>query len=451
MDNKLGTELLNGYQGAVRGAMEAGAEFIGVAYSIPPKPFEGATIYHSSFSVLSAAFGAALSGKRAFCFLEELTVEELACYSLCGVNGALVILFCEDNEYLKWNVREIFKSAHFPVLEPSDPSEIKRFVKIAFNMSEKYDVPVIVRASVANLLSMCDVDIYAPKTIKDRAYKKDATKYVLLPATIKLCEDDVCERDRRLKKDGETFPIHTEEHRGEDVGVVACGEQAALAAAALSEASILKLGSSFPLPVEKIKAFAQKVKKLYVVEEFPYIELELIKQGVKCFGAACFPREGRKSVADIQTYIGHSAFTAENGLPVRAPDFCYDCPYLPVFFSLKNKGKTVFTSVGCTSLGGSFVAVNEVSVARPIAAAIAFSSPSYAIVNEWELLKESDALSKLKESSATVIVLKNGDVFDVVKVVDAFGIKAEIIKDAMPENYVEKLYVYENARCKYAK
>lgn len=410
MEEKIDSILLNGYEAALRGAYEANASFLSSLKRRPSfriKNDFGINVdkYYSSESALSLAFGAALSGKRAFCMIDEIPSDVLACYSLCGINGALVILYIEDNEYIKWDSRLIFKSAHYPILEPFDAASIKRFVKIAFNMSEKYDVPVVVRTSKALLSSLSLVDIYQPKIIKDRAYKKDASKYVLLPSTISLCEDDVIERDRRLKKDGETFPIHTVKEGG-NIGVIAAGEDAELALSGLKDASVLKLGSTNPLPINMIKEFASKVGKLYCIESRPFIELELIKNDIRCIGVGLFPREGRKTVADIESWIGRSDFATDKGLPVRSPDFCNDCPLVPLFVALKGIKLPVFTDLGCGAYSGGFLASGEVSVASPLGAAISFSEKEecVCVINEDSLLKNVELLPRLSDKLKLIVL-----------------------------------------------
>ncbi|MBQ7652876.1 MAG: hypothetical protein IJS93_00690 [Clostridia bacterium] len=503
MEEKIDTLLLNGYQGAIRGAYEAGAKFIGAVKTLPPvygvevscvtdlnagkaasqeaeressggvkstgvtenhcekasyqesngedgggvqatgedvdvdvstcqANDESATakeglsltdVFSSSDSVLSAAFGAAVGGKRAFALIDSLPTSQLACYSLTGVNGALVILFVED-AFIRWDSRAIFKSAHFPVLEPSDSLEIKRFVKIAFNMSEKYDVPVVVRASKILMDSLSSVDVYPQKIIKDRAYKKDASKYSLLPSTVALCEDDVVERDRRLSKDAETFPIHQLIERGSNIGVIAAGEEADIAINSLPEASVLKLGSSNPLPLLKIEEFSKTVKKLYVLEERPFIELALIKMDIKCFGASLFPREGRKSAADVEGWIGKKDFTTDKGLAVRSPDFCNDCSLVPLFIALKAAKIPVFTDLSCPSLSAGFLSVGEVAVDNPLLTAVYFSAPSVAVLFDYELLKHAEGLQKIPSSQVELIIIKTNFSTNISSLLSAFGISA---------------------------
>jgi|GEM_PF-5663567 len=456
MEEKLDTLLLNGYQAALRGAKEAGATTFTVVKTEKAKSDDNTLcqVFDTSSAALSFAFGGAVVGKRAFTIINELPCEELACYSLCGVNGALVILFVE-NETVKWDSRQIFKSAHYPVLEPYDSQSIKRFVKIAFNMSEKYDVPVVVRVSKTLFLSSGLVDIYEPKVVKDRLYKKDASKNVLLPSTVALCEDDVIERDRRLKKDGETFPIHVSAIKG-SIGVIAVGEEARIAEEGLPEASILRLGTSNPLPIQTIKDFCSKVKKIYCIEERPFIELELIKNGIKCFGSSIFPREGRKSVADIEGYIGKGDFETDKGLPVRTADFCNDCPLVSLFVNIKKSKSIVFTDMNCAILSGGFLGANDVAISDPLPSAIEFSKkfPCVCVIETNSLLKGLESLSLIDESKLCLIIIDTNKKIDIQSLLSAFGLKGDRINLKTEEpslgfDQTPKIYITENVDCKY--
>lgn len=420
MSEVIENQLMQAYYAMFRGAYESGVSECSLGskffshLSLPKYEEMQINNFSDDKTALSYAFGVALSGKRTLCFIQDIPFNLVSQYSYTGVNGALVVVYLEDNSFVEYDSRPFFKTCNYPIFEPSDAKELKKFVKISFNFSEKYDVPVIIRVSRNLLNSFSDVPIVAKKDIKDKPYKKDASKYVLLPSTIKLCAEDIVERNRRLVADVGSFPVNVETRLDNKIGVIASGEIAQMVKESMPQASLLALGISNPLPMEKIKAFAESVGELYVIEEHPFIETALIKEGIKCKGEVLFPREGRRTVADIASWItGETAPQTETRYGIRTPEFCNDCGLVPVAFSLKKFGLPVFTDIGCGILSGCFMSANEVGISCSIVSALAFSKTQKCIsfLLENEFIEQLTALQKLDLSNICIVVAVDNDNF----------------------------------------
>lgn len=453
-------KLMQGYSAMFRGAYESGVSacLLGAnSFSHQELPtYEGMEIkkMRNDKSSLSYAFGLALAGKRTLVFMQEIPVSLVSEYSYTGINGAVVIVYVEDNSHLEYDSRPLFKACNYPIFEPSDAKELKRFVKISFNFSEKYDVPVVIRVSRNLLNSFSDVPLGERKNILDKPYKKDSSKYVLLPSTIKLCAEDIVQRNLRLSQDAETFPVNTTTMKDKKIGVIASGEIAKMAKEAMPHASVLALGISNPLPMEKIKAFCESVGEVYVLEEHPFIETALLKAGIKCKGVELFPREGRRTVQEIASWImGEVAPQTETRYGVRTPDFCTDCGIVPIAFTLKKFGLPIFTDTGCGILAGCFMSANEVGVSCSFLSAVAFSvsQRAIALLLENEFFEHVTALKDVNLTNlATVVVVDNDDykaylpiVGDCVEITASEFLKLQSIESKIYFVKAEKVCKYE--------
>lgn len=407
-------KLMQGYSAMFRGAYESGVSacLLGAkSFSHQSLPvYDGMEITRlpNDKAALSYAFGLALAGKRTLVFMQEIPVKLVSEYSYTGINGAVVIVYVEDNSHLEYDSRPLFKACNYPIFEPSDAKELKRFVKISYNFSEKYDVPVVIRVSRNLLNSFSDVPVGERKVILDKPYKKDNSKYVLLPSTIKLCAEDIVARNARLAKDVESFPVNVETLKDKKIGVIASGEIAEMAKEAMPKASILAIGISNPLPMEKIKHFCASVGEVYVIEEHPFIELALLKEGIKCKGVELFPREGRRTVAEIASWImGENSPQTETRYGLRTPDFCTDCGIVPIAFTLKKFGLPIFTDTGCGILAGCFMSANEVGISCSLLSAAAFSvsQRAVALLLENEFFEHITALNDLDLTNVSIVVV----------------------------------------------
>lgn len=455
-----GFEFLNGFQAISRGAYEGGASFFAIQeyeHLVFPS-YDGlqSDIFQTSSDALGVAFGYALAGKRSQVFISDLPIKLLSDLSYTGVNGALVILYLEDCSDLQLDSRPLFKSLHLPIMEPSNPSEVKRFIKIAYNMSEKYDVPIVVRCNKDMLNCSMEVEVGPPKCIQDRPYKRDMSKYALSSATLKLCMDDIVERENRLAKDGERFPIHTIYDKTSKRGIVAAGEYADLANEVLSD-KVLKIGTSYPLPINKIREFANTVDSLVVIEEHPFIQEILLSCGIVCKGREYFTREGRHSSREIAYALGRGpALVEDTKLPIRTADFCKACPYAPIFIALKGYSGKVITSRGCSVYASGYLSVAEVAMDCPISIASGFSSyvKPIVVINERDLLKEANILQFACKKGVKLVVLC-ADSYDARKLLEAFDIsyrECDLKSESININFEEKVLIVRAEKiCKYEK
>ncbi len=369
--------LMDGYNAAFVGAYEGGAShfvFGSMPYdhrSIPDVDIAVKTISDEK-AALSFAFGLSLSGKRTVCLLSSIPFDLASMYGFTGVNGALVILYVEDNDRIGYDSRSFWSACNYPVFEPSDPYEIKRFIKISFNFSEKYDIPVVIRVHRRLLDSFCYVERAEKKEIKDKPFKKDPSKYVLLPSTLKLCREDAEIRRLRIAKDVDSFPVNTVTESGGNIGFIASGPIARSIKECISDASIFSIGISNPLPISRIKEFADKYSKLYVIEEHPFIELELIKNGISCVGEALFPSSGPRTVREIASQILKKPVVEKRSEHLHVPDMCESCGFGAVLSKVKDFKYPIFTDNGCGVLGAISLGSTEVGIKYSLPTALAF-------------------------------------------------------------------------------
>ena len=274
-----------------------------------------------------------------------------------GVNGGLVILAADDpgmhSSQNEQDTRFYARSAHIPMLEPSDSAEAKEFTKLAFALSEKYDTPVFVRTTTRLAHSQSFVEEEEREEVPLRPYVKDVSKYTMMPSSAIGRHVAVEAREDRLAADVNGFDINREEMRDKALGVVCSGVVYEYVREALPDASVLKLGMVYPLAIEKARAFSEKVDRLVVVEELePFIENQLKAHGVKCEGKDLFSKQGELSVAIIrEKLLGVKTNAEKSDLPVRPPVMCAGCPHRGVFYILNKLKLTVSADIGCYTLG----------------------------------------------------------------------------------------------------
>lgn len=453
-------KLLTGFESVFRGAYESGAYCSVVDKRLYAKNplFKNdnlnVIVLDDEKTVLSYAFGLTLSGKRTLCFLSSIPFDLAVQYGYSGINGALVIVYLEDNDCLEYDSRPFFATCNYPIFEPSCPQELKRFVKISFNFSEKYDVPTVIRVDKHLLDSLESIVLGEPKSIQDKPYKKDSSKYVFIPSTIRLCSEDIATRNERLSKDCEDFPINVCTEGKGKIGVIASGQIAKSVLEVMEGASVFSLGMSNPLPIEKIKSFAKSVQKLYVIEEHPFIENILRKNRIECEGENLFPRSGRRTVSDIVTRIlKKDIFTGESNLGVRTPDFCVDCGLVPVCLALKKKKIPVFTDNGCGVFAGCFLGASEVGLlsALPTATAFSRSTECVCLLTQSEFASEINTILQLfYELPTTVVAVDNTDYQRFLPVLKDKTIEINYEDFAKIERFERKIYfVRVDKVCKY--
>ena len=363
-------KLLLGDFAVARGAYEAGVK---VATAYPGTPSteitEEISRYDEVYSewspnekvALEVGIGAAIRGARTLVSMKHVGLN-VACDPLftsvyTGVNAGLVIAVADDPSVFssqnEQDTRLTAVSARIPVIEPSDSREAKDFTKAAFEISEKYDTPVILRITTRVAHSQSQVELCEREERHVKEYKKDIAKYVMMPANAKRKHVVVEERLEKLSEDANGFSFNQIEEGDGEIGIICAGGVYQFVKEALPNASVLKLGMRYPLPYKLIEKFAKSVKRCIVAEELaPHIETLVKAHGIKVEGKNLFPLNGEFSASLIRERvlgekIGHKA--AE--VPARPPVLCSGCPHRGVFYVLSKLKLNVLGDIGCYTLG----------------------------------------------------------------------------------------------------
>ncbi len=363
--------IMLGNEAFARGAYEAGCK-VSAAYPGTPSTeiSENIVRYEEIYSewspnekvALEVAIGASLSGVRAMASMKHVgfnvASDPLFTVSYSGVNGGLVVIVADDpglySSQNEQDTRAVARAAKVPVLEPSDSSEAKEFVKIAFEISEKYDTPVIIRSTTRLSHSRGMVSLDDRMNIEDKPYARDAAKYVMMPANAKVRHLAVEKRELALMVDGCSLPVNRVEYDDLSIGVITSGIPYQYVKEALPNASVLKLGIVNPLPRKLIEEFASRVERLYIVEELdPIIEEQVRSWGIKAVGKEILTVQGEYSANLLRKALGGEDLTIEQAaqVPNRPPILCPGCPHRSVF-SVLNKLKIHGAGdIGCYTLG----------------------------------------------------------------------------------------------------
>lgn len=316
---------------------------------------------------LEVALGASIGGARAFCGMKHVglnvAADPLYTAGYTGVNGGLVICVADDpgmhSSQNEQDSRHHAIASKVFMLEPSDSQECKDFVKTGFDLSEKFDTPVIVRMSTRVAHSQSAVELCDRQGDELKEYTKNAAKYVTLPANARKLHVTVEERLKKAAEYGNDCPFNRVEiNEGAGFGVITSGIAYQYAREALGDkASYLKLGLVNPLPVDIIKNFAEKYETVYVIEELDdIIETHCKKNGINVIGKEIFSRIGELSQAIVAEKIlgkTNEFDTFAENVPVRPPVMCAGCPHRGLFYCLNKLKVTVTGDIGCYTLGAA--------------------------------------------------------------------------------------------------
>ncbi|NWG31061.1 MAG: 4Fe-4S dicluster domain-containing protein [Rhodocyclaceae bacterium] len=370
---------LSGNEAVARAVWESGCK-VAAAYPGTPSTemLEVLSTYpdiYTEWSVnekvsLEVAIGAAFAGSRAFCAMKHVGMnvasDALMTLTLTGVIGGLVIAIADDvglsSSQNEQDSRFWGRFAHVPVFEPSDSQEAYEMTKLAFDFSEKHQVPVILRMTtrINHVKALVTVGERMPHD-NPGGFKKDPARWVMTPAGAGRRIPLMFERDAILLAEAESSPLNVVES-GSDrrVGFVASGPAWMHVREAFPAMPALKLGFSCPVPVEKIRAFAKTVERLVVVEEVePLVEKELKAAGIACHGKDILPKQGELAPNVLKPAIARllGEPVPENlakPAPVfpRPPTMCVACPHLGVYYTLSQiKNLTISGDIGCYTLG----------------------------------------------------------------------------------------------------
>lgn len=365
--------LMSGNEAIAEGAWEAGAT-IGVAYPGTPSTetlenFAKKDDVYAEWCTnekvaIEVGMGASAAGARVLATMKHVGVnvaaDPLFTSAYTGVGGGVVVLAADDpGMYSSQDEQDSHwyaQAAHIPMVDPSDASEALEFTKRAFDLSEQFDVPFFIRSSVRIAHTKTPVEPGQRHAVEQKPYEKDPSKWVMMPAFAKPRRVVQLKRIDELKAFAEATDLNRIERRGSEVGVVCAGAVYQHVAEALPDASILKLGLTWPLPKQKIADFAASVDRFYVIEEASeYLTTQVAALGVQ---QDAFPQplkaDGELSPGLIRKAMGleDPAFTpAPQDVPARPPALCPGCPHRLVFRELNRLKAIVTGDIGCYTLG----------------------------------------------------------------------------------------------------
>ncbi len=370
-------KLWTGNEAVARGLYEAGVRFASAYPGTPSTEIlENVANYKEIDAewapnekvAMEAAIGASIAGVRSFAAMKMVGVnvaaDPLYTFSYLGINGGFLFVSADDpgmhssqNEQDNRNYAKAMKIAMF---EPSDSQECLDMVKEAYKVSEEYAVPIMLRMTTRVCHSKSLVVDDERQDIPHVPYVKQRDKMDAIPAISKQRRYVVEEREQRLKAYAEICPFNTEEMHDTKIGIIAAGAAYMYAKEALGDnASYLKLGFTYPLPMQKIRDFAAKVDTLYVVEELdPFMEEAIKAAGIPCHGKDVIPGIDELNPNIVAKGIlgeaKHGVTVPDSLFVPRPPALCAGCPHRGFFYELAKKKNTVMVGdIGCYALGGA--------------------------------------------------------------------------------------------------
>lgn len=373
--------LLSGNEALALGAWEAGVAYASAYPGTPSTEilenlagYQGVKAEWASNEkvAVDAAFGACLSGGRALAAMKHVGVnvaaDSLFSISYTGVRGGLVIITADDpgcwSSQNEQDNRRYAKFAKIPCLEPADSQEAHDFIGAAFAMSEEFDTPVLLRSTTRLSHSKTPVDVNPPRqraVLGSAPFVPDPAKLVMIPARARLRHSLVEQRVQHLAELAEISPLNRIEWRSERVGIITSGIAYQYAREIFADASILKLGMSYPLPDRLMHAFATGVERLLVIEELdPFFEEHVRALGLAVEGKRYFPMAGELSLDVVRRGavalglarpLAPAATVQPVNLPPRIPALCPGCSHRSVFYALRKLKLQVMGDIGCYSIG----------------------------------------------------------------------------------------------------
>lgn len=369
---------LTGNEAIARGAWEAGVR---VAAAYPGTPSTEimenlgrypASDLHAQWSTnektaLDVAIGASFAGVRALAAMKHVglnvAADALMSFSYIGVNGGLVLVVCDDpgihSSQNEQDTRLFARFAQVPILEPSDGQEALEFTRAAFELSERFDTPVIVRSTTRLSHTRSVVTVGERAETPARTFDERPAKNVMIPAHARQRHGAVLERERGLAEEFETSPLTRVEAGDGPVGIITAGITYTYVRECLPDAPVLKLAASYPLPEKTIRDFCAGLDRVIVVEELePVIENALKVMGIDSEGKSLFPREGEFSPEVVREGLARAGLIEPRGKSaafefqpmVRPPVLCAGCPHTSCYMALRSMDARVAGDIGCYTL-----------------------------------------------------------------------------------------------------
>lgn len=370
--------LLTGNEAVARGAFEAGVTYASAYPGTPSTEILENMIEYKEDLIaewapnekvaLESVIGASMAGARTIAAMKHVGVnvaaDPLLTIGYTGITGGLVLVSADDpgchSSQNEQDNRYYAKFAKIAMIEPSDSEESKEYVKAAFEISEQFDVPVLFRMTTRVCHSKGLVEMGERKNVEIIPYKKQPQKYISAPAHAKMLHPIVEDKLVRLEKFSNETELNRIEWGSKKIGIITSGVAYNYAKEVFGDdASYLKLGFTFPLPMDKIRAFSKEVEILYVIEELePFIEEQMKAAGISCIGKEKISRIGElnpdivaKALLGIERETVHPDPAQIVGRP---PTLCAGCPHRGFFFALSKKKNVVITGdIGCYTLGSA--------------------------------------------------------------------------------------------------
>ncbi len=366
-------QLMLGNEAVARGLYEAGCSFVSSYPGTPSTEItEAVAKYQEVYAewapnekvAMESAFGASLAGHRSFCGMKHVglnvAADPLFTISYTGVNAGMVIGVADDagmhSSQNEQDSRHYARASKIPMLEPSDSAEALAFAKAAYEISEQFDTPV--------LLKMCTRVSHSQSVVETgerqehlKEYQKDIAKYVMMPGNAKRRHPVVEARTAALTEFAETTDLNRIENgASKDMGIITSSTSYQYVKEVFGDTyPVMKLGLIWPLPIDKIKTFAASVKKLVIVEELDsFIENHCKNMGLACEGKSlfsCIDELSQNKIAEKMTEAPVCGSKVDAQIPPRPPVMCAGCPHRGLFYTLKKNKLTVLGDIGCYTLG----------------------------------------------------------------------------------------------------
>lgn len=369
--------IMTGNEAVARGAYEGGLVFASAYPGTPSTEIlENIVNYKADIYcewapnekvALEAAIGASVAGVRSMAAMKHVGVnvaaDPLFTFAYTGVTGGCVLVSADDpgmhSSQNEQDNRNYATAARVLMLEPSDSQEAKDFMKLGLELSEQFDTPVLLRLTtrVCHSKSLVELGERVEKPIVK--YEKNIAKFVATPANGKVMRKNLVGRLKSMEEYAVTAEINKPEYNGDEIGVISSGIAYQYAREVFGEnVSYLKLGMTFPMPMDLIKEFAGKVKTLYVIEEMdPYIENHLKMAGISCIGKEVIPEYDELNTDIVrQAVFGQKAegIKVEKEAVMRPPTLCAGCPHRGFYYGLSKKKNLIITGdIGCYTLGSA--------------------------------------------------------------------------------------------------
>ncbi|MBE6976965.1 MAG: indolepyruvate ferredoxin oxidoreductase subunit alpha [Ruminococcaceae bacterium] len=366
-------QLMLGNEAVARGLYEAGCSFVSSYPGTPSTEItEAVAKYPEVYAewapnekvAMEAAFGASLAGRRSFCGMKHVglnvAADPLFTISYTGVNAGMVIGVADDagmhSSQNEQDSRHYARAAKIPMLEPADSAEAIAFAKLAYELSEKFDTPVLLKMCTRVSHSQSVVELGARVEVLGE-YKKDIAKYVMMPGNAKRRHPVVEARTRALAEYAETADINRVEPGADKcMGIITSSTSYQYVKEVVGDTyPVMKLGMIWPMPEQKIRDFAASVEKLVIVEELDgFIECHCRDLQIPCVGKeyfSCIDELSQNKVAQQLAAAPQTGVKLDAQIPPRPPVMCAGCPHRGLFYTLKKNKLTVLGDIGCYTLG----------------------------------------------------------------------------------------------------